>query len=98
MDECGINQGFSCIENYEVATFSAASGCQQNSDRQSRARVTEQRPLGLLVHFFFLSKYFRHIWGNTDIFTHILLYIVIYVVILFIYVNALHNISEKIYK
>ncbi len=58
MDECGINQGFSCIENYEVAAFSAASGCQQNSDRQSRARVTEQRPLGLLVHIFFLVQIF----------------------------------------
>ncbi len=48
-----ISQGFSCIENYEAAAsakFCAASGCRQNSGRQSRASVTEQRPLELLVH------------------------------------------------
>ncbi len=53
-------QGFSCIENYEAAAsakFCAASGCRQNSGRLSRASVTEQCPLELLVH----------IWKNTDI-------------------------------
>ncbi len=60
------NQGFSCIENYEAAAsakFCAASGCRQNSGRQSRASVTEQCPLELLVH----------IWKNTDIFIQVYL-------------------------
>ncbi len=51
----GLNkdQGFSCIENYEVtasAKFSAAS-------QAVGAGITEQHPLELLVH----------IWKNTDI-------------------------------
>lgn len=54
----------SCIENYEAVTsvkFYDASGCQQNSDRQSLASVTEQRLLGLAF-----------ICRNIEIFIHLL--------------------------